>query len=57
MAAFYGGRNSREFRNELISFLFSFLTRVLVHPTTFEFSLKVTLFIYLILVLQMGGLG
>lgn len=42
---YYGEHNSVGFRNEIISFLIPFLTHVLVQPTTFEFSLKVTLFV------------
>lgn len=44
---YYGEHNSVGFWNEIISFLIPFLTHVFVHPTTFEFSLKVTLFVCL----------
>lgn len=37
------------FQNEIISFFIPFLTRGFDQPTTFEFSLKVTLFVCLFL--------
>lgn len=48
---YYGEHSSVGFRNEIISFLVPFLTHVFVHPTTLEFSLKVTLFVYSVICL------